>query len=200
MTIRRGEEWGRSVARPAGLVIAASDAELAALVRADPSGAYGLSGGDIFRSLGSPAPRDPLQRLPMDALEVRLDDHDPVLAVAHLVAWRGRWLGWWRGPLLAVMNADHVGEWNVAPRAHPNDGKGDAVQVATTMSLRHRWQARSRLPQGTHVPHPSIDVRTFTESAWTFPRPANVRIDGVAYGRAVRVAVRVLPDHFAIHV
>lgn len=196
MTIRRGEEWGVTVARPAGLVVAPSDAELAALVASDPAGVYGVSGGDIFRSLGSPTPRDPLQRLPMDALEVQLDDRDPVLGVAHLVARRG----WWRGPLLAVMNADHVGEWNVAPRAHPNDGKGDSVEVAATMSLRHRWQARSRLPQGTHVPHPSITVRTFTESAWTFLRPADVWIDGVARGRAGRIAVRVLPDHFAIHV
>jgi hypothetical protein len=196
MTIRRGEEWGTTVARPVDLVLAGSDAELAALVAADPAGSYGVSGGDIFRSLGSPAPRDPLQRLPMDALEVRLDDREAVLAVAHVVARRG----WWRGPLLAVMNADHVGTWNVAPRAHPNDGRADAVEVDAAMSLRHRWQARGRLPQGTHVPHPSIVVRTLTESAWTFLRPAGVQIDGVAHGRAVRVAVRVLPDHFAIHV
>jgi diacylglycerol kinase family enzyme len=119
-----------------------------------------------------------------------------VLAVAHVVARRG----WWRGSLLAVMNADHVGDWNVAPRAHPNDGKVDAVEVAASMSLRHRWQARERLPQGTHVPHPSITVRTLTESAWTFERPMDVRIDGVAHGRATRLAVDVLADHFAIHV
>ena len=196
MTIRRGEEWGRTVARPADLQIAGSDAELAALVARDPSGVYGLAGGDIFRSLGSPEPRDPLQRLPMDALEVRLDDGEPVLAVAHVVARRG----WWRGPLLAVMNADHVGAWNVAPRAHPNDGKADAVEVDPSMTLRHRWQARDRLPQGTHVPHPSITVRTVTESVWTFARPTDLRVDGVDHGRATRLAVRVLPDHFAIHV
>lgn len=196
MTIRRGEEWGATVARPAGVVVADSDAELASLVRRDPSGVYGLSGGDIFRSLGSPAPRDPLQRLPMDALEVRLDDREPTLAVAHVVARRG----WWRGPLLAVMNADHVGDWNVAPRAHPNDGRADAVEVDPAMSLRHRWQARSRLTQGTHVPHPSITVRTLTEATWTFPRPVDVQLDGVAHGRAARISVTVLPDHFAIHV
>lgn len=196
MTIRRGEAWGETVARPAGLVVAASDAELARLVAADPAGTYGLSGGDIFLSLGAPAARDPVQRLPMDALAVQLGGGNEILAVAHVVARRG----WWRGPLLAVMNADHVGAWNVAPRAHPNDGKVDAVEVDASMSLRHRWQARGRLPQGTHVPHPEITVRTLTESSWTFLMPTEVSIDGVPYGRAVRIAVRVLPDHFAIHV
>lgn len=127
---------------------------------------------------------------------MQIDARDPVLAVAHVVGRRG----WWRGPVLAVMNADHVGSWNVAPRAHPNDGKADAVEVDASMSLRHRWQARGRLPQGTHVPHPAITVRTLTESAWTFRRPADVWIDGEPHGRAQRIAVRVLPDHFAIHV
>ena len=68
------------------------------------------------------------------------------------------------------------------------------------MSLRHRWQARVRLPQGTHVPHPSIHVRTASEGAWTFPAPARVWVDGVEIGRAAHIVVRVLPDHFEIHV
>lgn len=196
MTIRRGEEWGATVPRPADLVVAASDAELARLVSADPTGTYGLSGGDLFRALGEPAPRDPVQRLPVDAFEVVIDGGPAVLAVAHVVARRG----WWRGPLLAVMNADHVGTWNVAPRAHPNDGRADVVEVAASMSVRHRWQARTRLPQGTHVPHPAITVTTTTGATWTFDRPARVWVDGVARGRARSLAVRVRPDHFAIHV
>jgi hypothetical protein len=195
VTIRRGQEWGVTVARPIELTTAADDATLARLVVADPHGRYGLSGGDVFRSLGSPEPRDPVQRLPMDALAVTVDGRE-LLAVAHVVARRG----WWRGPLLAVMNADHVGEWNVAPRAHPNDGRADVVEVDAAMSLRHRWQARGRLPQGTHVPHPNIHVRTATEGAWTFPAPVRVWVDGVEIGRAERLALRVLPDHFEIHV
>ena len=196
MTIRRGEEWGIAVARPVDLRIAPDDAALALMVASDAARPVGLSGGDLFRSVGSPAPRDPVQRLPIDAIQVSIDDREPVLAVAHVVARRY----WWRGAIIAVMNADHVGDWNVAPRAHPNDGKLDVVEVAASMSLRHRWQARARLPQGTHVPHPAITVRTVAEADWTFATPTPVTIDGVSAGRARRLVVSVLPDHFAIDV
>lgn len=195
MTIQRGQEWGVTVERPGALMAAADDADLARLVLADRHGCYGLSGGDLFRSLGSPDPRDPVQRLPIDALAVTIDDRE-ALAVAHVIVRRG----WWRGGLLAVMNADHVGAWNVAPRAHPNDGRFDVVEVDAAMSLRHRWQARGRLPHGTHLPHPDIAVRTATEASWAFPRPRRVWIDGVAAGAVSRLAVSVLPDHFEIHV
>lgn len=195
MTIQRGQEWGVTVERPGELVVATDDAALARLVLADPHGCYGLSGGDVFRSLGSPEPRDPVQRLPMDALAVTIDDRE-LLAVAHVIVRRG----WWRGGLLAVMNADHVGVWNVAPRAHPNDGRFDVVEVDAAMSLRHRWQARGRLSHGTHVPHPDIGVRTATDGSWAFAGPRNVWIDGVAIGATTRLTVSVLPDHFEIHV
>jgi hypothetical protein len=195
VTIRRGQEWGIAVPRPASLLVADGDAALARLVEADADGCYGLSGGDLFRSLGSPEQRDPVQRLPMDALAVGVDGRE-LLAVAHVVARRG----WWRGPLLAVMNADHVGEWNVAPRAHPNDGRADVLDVDAAMSLRDRWQARGRLPHGTHVPHPGIRVCAVSEGAWTFPAPARLWVDGVEIGHVAHLAVRVLPDHFEIHV
>jgi hypothetical protein len=200
VTIRRGEEWGETVARPPALVAADDDAALARLVTADPHSDYTLTGGDLFRAVGSPAPRDPVQRLPIDALEVRLDDASPVIAVAHVVARCAGRLGWWRGPLLAVMNSDHVGEWNVAPRAHPNDGRVDVVEVAAGMSTRQRWQARSRVVSGTHLPHPAIAVRSVVDAAWTWTAPMAVRVDGVPVGRARRLTVRVVPDHFAIHV
>jgi putative lipid kinase YegS-like protein len=194
MTIRKGEEWGSPVSRPADLVIAAGDAELARLIAADPSGAYGLGGGDLFRSLGSPPLRASMQLLPVDALRVRVDDQE-LLAVAHVVAR----IGWWRGPLLAVCNCAYLGAWNVAPRAHPNDGHFDVVEVAETMSLRQRWQARRRLPLGTHLPHPAIAVRTAESAAWSFDPPRTIYLDGVERGRASRLEITISPDHFSIH-
>src|SRR6476620_3798113 len=128
MTIRKGVEWGTSVSRPPGLVSASTDAELAGFVARDPHGAFGLTGGDLFRSLGAPVGRETMQHLPLDVLQVRIDDND-VLAVAHVVARRG----WYRGPLLAVMNCGYIGDWNVAPRAHPNDGRVDVVEVSGSM-------------------------------------------------------------------
>jgi hypothetical protein len=194
MTIKRGEEWGTTVARPADLTLASGDADLARLVTADPTRPLGVSAGDLHRAVGSPAPRDPVQRLPMDALVVTLDDRT-LIAVAHVVAMAS----WWRGRIVAVMNCDHVGEWDVAPRAHPNDGRFDVVEVDPRMGLRRRIQARSRLPHGTHVPHPDIATRVATGAEWTFERPTPVRVDGVACGRVSRLHVAISADHFSIH-
>jgi hypothetical protein len=194
VTIRKGEPWGAPAARPADLVFAGSDAELAQLVAGDAGGAYGLDGGDLHRSLGRPPRREPMQRLPMDALRVRLDDVE-WLAVAHVVARDG----WWRGPLLGVLNCAYVGDWNAAPRAHPNDGRFDVVEVSAAMSLRQRFQARRRLPLGIHVPHPQIAVRTAESAVWNFDAPRDVYVDGVGRGRVTRLEIAISPDHFAIH-
>jgi diacylglycerol kinase family enzyme len=175
-------------------VVAGSDAELAAMVVADPRGAYGLGGGDLHRSLGAPSHAATMQRLPIDALRVHLDEAE-WLAVAHVVVRDG----WWRGPLLAVLNCGYVGTWDVAPRAHPNDGRFDVVDVEPGMSIRQRLAARRRLPLGTHVPHPQIAVRTAEREVWTFDEPRTVYVDGVRRGRAARLEIAILADHFSIH-
>jgi YegS C-terminal NAD kinase beta sandwich-like domain len=176
-------------------VIAGGDAELAQLVGRDAGGAYGLGGGDLHRSLGSPPPRATMQRLPLDALRVRCDDAE-WLAVAHVVVRDS----WWRGPLIAVLNCAYVGRWNVSPRAHPNDGRLDVVEVSADMSVRQRLQARRRLPLGAHLPHPNITVRTAESQTWSFDAPRHVFVDGVGRGRAARLSVGISPDHFSIHI
>ena len=92
-----------------------------------------------------------------------------------------------------VANAQYVGSWNVAPRAHPGDGLLDAVLVGD-MSLRDRLVARRRVVTGSHLPHPAITVRRRSSHEWTFDRPLRVRLDGVDAGRASHIAVRVEPD------
>jgi hypothetical protein len=195
MTIKRGEEWGTTVPRPADMALASGDAELARLVAADPRRALGITAGDLHRAVGSPAERDPVQRLPIDALVVTIDDRT-VIAVAHVLVMASCW----RGRIVAVMNCDHVGEWDVAPRAHPNDGRFDIVEVDPRMTIRRRAQARARLPHGTHVPHPDITTRVATRAEWVFDRPMPARVDGVSAGRVTRLTVAISPDHFAIHV
>jgi hypothetical protein len=193
VTIRRGEPWGTPVVRPPDLRVVISDAEVAAAARDDPNRPVTMSGGDLHRSLGSPTVRSEMQRLPIDVLEITADS-EVFTAVAHVVLRRS----WWRGRIVAAMNVDHVGGWNVAPRAHPNDGRVDLIDVDATMTLRERWQARVRLATGTHLPHPKITVRTATTAAWTFDRPHGVWIDGVRLTDARSVSVVVRPDAFAV--
>jgi hypothetical protein len=195
MTIRKGEQWGRSVPRPERLTIAASDPALSEMVAADSDDPVGVSGGDLFRTVGAPGPRDSVMRLPIDVVRVVADGRSHI-AVAHVVARRS----WWRGGIVAIMNVDHLGAWNVAPRAHPNDGRFDVVEVDREMTVRERIQARGRLEQGTHLPHPRIATRTGTEATWHFERPQQLWIDGVHAGSVHDLAVEIEADRFAIHV
>lgn len=205
MTIRKGEQWGTVVARPTGLQSFDSDHSLATAVAATdhlqlPS--LRLTGGDLHRTIGSPSERggDFVHRLPIDLLHVVADGVAHV-AVAHVVV-RPRLIrgSWWRGRLVIVMNADHIGNLNVAPRAHPNDGRFDVVEIAATMSLRDRLKARRLLPSGSHVPHPQITVRTGDNATWRFTHTNQLWIDGVRRGSVRELSARIEPDAFAIHV
>jgi diacylglycerol kinase family enzyme len=110
--------------------------------------------------------------------------------VAHVVL-RGR--SWWRGPITAVMNAQFLGRWDVAPRAHPNDGLLDVVEVAASMRAGERWKAWRRLPAGSHLPHPAIEVRRLP-AVQLDAGGRHVWVDGVDLGRARTVSVRLEPD------
>ena len=133
--------------------------------------------------------QQPVMAFPVDLLRVEADGR-AFVAIAHVVARRS----WWRGPILAVMNVDRLGRWDAAPRAHPNDGRADVVEVAAEMGLRARWQARSRLSSGTHLPHPQLTNRRITDETWTFDGPRRLWVDGVARGTVRSLRVAVEPD------
>ncbi len=152
----------------------------------------GLLGGDLCRTLGGrgDAARlrsDEAQRLPID-VGTAVVDGEPHRFVAHLVARRR----WWRGEVVAVMNAAFLGRWNVAPRAHPGDGRLDVVEAR--LSPADRVKAWRRLPTGTHVPHPGIRERRVRSAEWQFEHPMAVWIDGEAVGRCRHLVVEVEPD------
>lgn len=196
MTIEKNRLWGTHSPLPADAPIASSDAELGALI-AHVDGPVGLVGGDLCRTVGGTGDRERLRSdeamtLPCDVVSVELDGR-AATAVAHVVLRRS----WWRGPMVAAMNAQFIGPWDVAPRSHPNDGVVDVLAV-DEMSIDQRWKARRRLPSGMHVPHPAI--RQSRAGSWErrFDRPIRVWIDGVPHGRATHVTITVRPDALLI--
>jgi hypothetical protein len=194
MTIRKGEDWGDIVTAPADLVDASNDAALAAHIAGGDDRPVRLRGGDLLTTVGGASTGTELRRLPIDVLRVD-SDAGPATAVAHVVARRS----WWRGPVVVVMNVDRLGDWDVAPRAHPNDGRADVVEVDESMGVRARWQASRRLPSGTHVPHPQLHVRGITDEVWTFRRPLRLWVDGVERGTVRSLRVAVDPDAAVVH-
>jgi hypothetical protein len=205
MTIVRGAPWGENGPLPGdGIVVADVAAASAAVDAARHAGRalppIGFVGGDVCRTLGGRG--DPARlhtpdatRATIDLLAVQLDDGPERAAVAHVVA-RGR--TWLRGPLVLAMNAAWLGRWNVAPRAHPNDGLVDVVRADP--STGDRLKARRRLPLGTHVPHPAIRIERTAATVIELGRSTGVWIDGRRAGTARRLTLRVQPDALRVTV
>jgi hypothetical protein len=152
----------------------------------------GLLGGDLCRTLGGRGDRARLHgpdamRLPVDLGSVLIDGRQHWF-VAHLIARRS----WWRGPVVAVMNAQWLGRWNVAPRGHPDDAMLDVLEGDP--SLDDRLKARRRLPLGTHVPHPDIAQRRVGALQLSFERPTPIWLDGERVATARTLSIRVEPD------
>jgi hypothetical protein len=190
MVVKRGGEWGTAVATPVDARVVSTDRAVADLVAGAAPRPPLVRGGDLHRSLGSPRARVATRRLPIDVIRVTAEGWTAT-AVAHVIVRRRGRLGWWRGRILAVLNVDHIGEWDAAPRAHPNDGWLDVVDVDGSMSVRARWQVWRRLRSGSHVPHPEITVRRIRAEAFSFDAAVGVWIDGVERSmvRALRVEI-----------
>jgi diacylglycerol kinase family enzyme len=199
MTVRKGEAWGEAGGLPEGGVVVGSDAEARRVVTAarragEPVPPLGLVGGDLCRTLGGRGDlarvRSPeAQRVAVDLGSVLVDGVQHWF-VAHLVVRRS----WWRGRIVATMNAEFLGPWDVAPRAHPGDGRLDVLDVAATMPLADRLRARRRLPRGGHVPHPAIAVSRRPAVQVDLDAPTPVWLDGERVGDARRLSIRVEPD------
>ncbi len=202
MTIRPGAPWGRAVPRPDGLVIADSDTSLVAALTVPDGPPVAAGSGDLASTLGVTTidHRSTLNEFPIDLLHVRLDAGDTIVACAHAIA-RSPWSRgyWFRGPIVAVMNAEFVGAWDVAPRGHPNDGRAEVFEVDSSMSVRQRLGARRRLHTATHVPHPLVRTRSVRNGDWTFARPLEVFVDGRHIGRASSLAVEVVADAATVY-
>lgn len=215
MTIRKGEAWGELAPLPPGTLFAADDAAARRLVEAArragrPVPPLGLAGGDLWRTMGGRpesahivpvedggfrvrrAPDGTGDRVtvaPVDLGSVLIDGRQHWF-VAHLVARRS----WWRGRIVAAMNAEFLGRWDVAPRGHPNDGRLDILDVDAGLPLGDRLKARRRLPSGTHVPHPGIHQERVPAVQVEFDRPTPVWLDGEQVGEGRRLSIRVEPD------
>ncbi len=197
MAVERNEDWGEVAPVPAGLEWCADDREAAMVITAarranKPVPPVGLLGGDLHRTLGgarstAPEPGTPATRLDVD-LGAALLDGKLHWFLAHLVARRS----WLHGPVSVAANAAHIGTWNIAPRAHPGDGRLDTLEAE--LSLSDRLKARRRLSLGTHVPHPGINVRRPKAVQWEFIRPTPIFLDGTRIAAARSVSARLEVD------
>lgn len=201
MTISKGSAYGvRGAPLPADGVVVASDHEARLLLEAarrskQPYPTLGLIGGDLCHTLGGLRDEGRLRSLdavtfPVDVAEVSVDGRSHIF-VAHCVA---------RSPLwrraVAVMNAQWFRDWNLGPRAHPNDGVLDVSEAR--LSLRDLVKVRARLATGSHLPHPDIRVRRAAELRVELDRPLTIWLDGEVADRGRELSFRVDPDALVV--
>lgn len=201
MTVEKFQPWGAAGALPPdGVVVASDRAARAVAEEARRAGrevpALGLLGGDLCRTVGGRGDERRLRSseamtLPTDLGSVLVDGRQHWF-VAHLVVRRS----WWRGRVVAVMNAQWIGAWDVAPKSHPGDGLLDVLDG--DLSLDDRLKARTRLPTGTHVPHPGIAQRRVPALQLELDRPTPVWLDGERVGLARTLAIRLEPDALSV--
>jgi hypothetical protein len=200
MPIAKGQPWGAPGELPEGGLIVRSDAEASEALAAArkerrPFPALGLLGGDLCRTLGGGGRELQGVRFTIDLGEALLDGRLH-LFVAHLVARSRLWTR-----AFVAMNAQSVhvaafGDWNLGPRAHPNDGLLDTYDVH--LSRGQLLPVRSRLHHGAHLPHPGIKERRTSALQVELERPLPVRLDGAKVGSARVISVRVQPDALTV--
>jgi hypothetical protein len=204
--IAKGQPWGEPAPFPDDGVVVTSDRAARAVIEESrrarrPIPTLGLLGGDLCRTLGGEGGSGDRGgegrlrslggiRFPIDLGEVLLDGRLHVF-VAHLVAHSRLW----RRAFVA-MNAQWLGDWNLGPRAHPDDGLLDTYDAR--LPLNQALVVRSRLHHGAHLPHPGIKERRAPAVQVELDRPLPVLLDGDRVGSARQIAVRVEPDAFNV--
>lgn len=196
MAVEKGKEWGHPGLLPPSTMVASSDAEANELL-AGGELSIGLEAGDLARTLGIRQPYDPVspkQLVPIDAVSVELDDGSVHIGLAHVllghpVASRQS---------VAIMNAAFWHGRNIAPRAHPGDGKLDVVHLQ--LSAADRIKAWRRMTSGSHVPHPAISIRRVPAGQAQVAKRRSVWVDGRRIGRSMTVAYQVIPEAITVGV
>jgi len=201
MTIQKFNEWGCKIARPSAIEFCDSDAEMAAVVdryRRDQVAVphIRLTDGSLANSLGirQTFSETEVRELPIDLLHVTfrtVDGTQHCSVAVNSIVMRHRW---WRGWIVAITNGGYINTWEIAPRAHPNDGLFDVVELDARMSYRQRLIARRRLRVGTHLPHPFIHHRQGRTEAWKFSSPMGLYLDEVHVGSITELRVIIEPD------
>lgn len=203
MTIEKGKDWGSQMELPTDSPVVSTDRELAQHFTVSGDGVLvgpkivGLCGplptnGDLARTVSARGSETELRSgqrtaLPIDLAVVTFDGRTQVVSGSIVIR-----RPWWMGVVEGAMNASFLGEWNVTPAGHPNDGRFDVVRAE--LSTSDRFKAKKRLLSGTHIPHPDITIRRLRSGEFTPDSRASLWLDHHDFGHVDHVKFVVHPD------
>ena len=218
MGIAPGEEWGEACSSAPDLIVEGDDTDLASAVHDAPIGVLvrfvHSAASDLARALGLRAGAEPRGvALAMDALDVgdgsiavnavvlgippdRLGARDRARPVTLSLDGRDADAAVTRATTVVVATGQWLRGADLMPRGHPGDGKAEVQAYALRPGERRAM--RSRLPSGTHVPHPRIVTRTARRVTVRTPRPWSLEIDGRPRDPRSDLQVTVLPARYRL--
>jgi hypothetical protein len=202
MPIDERGDWGADVVCPCPIVECRRDDRI---VTASPGVAVTLTGGNLWRALGRPGAARPGTRalaLDVDAVVVSAGSTAPMMGADSVVLRRP----WWKGGLLRgritlISNSGMHGDRSLLPRAHPNDGEWDRLEIDPGMGVKARLIAWARSRRGDHLPHPALTVSRVTEAMVVCEASTVVCVDGrrrVRLPAGTTVGISVLVDHWRV--
>lgn len=201
MTIRKGEDWGSRVPRPANLITLQCDADANQYlsVNTDLKEAPSLSilDSNLARALGlkgASATSEIMLHTLFDAILTNFTLENGETVSRYFLGHALLRNNWFRGRIFGAFNTSFQKNFDWAPKSHPNDSKVDFVSVDQDMRLRDRVAMYRLLKSGTHLPHPKIEYRQATEHVVQIVEPTDLYIDGVHSGRVISCDFRALPD------
>lgn len=102
-----------------------------------------------------------------------------------------------RSTTVAVVNGGWIEGFDVAPRAHPGDGRLD-LQIYAVPGPQ-RGELRRRLATASHLPHPGVTERRVRAVTVEFDRPWGCVIDGRDADPRDRLELEVLRGALRLH-
>ena len=203
MTIRKGQEWGHFENRPDDLQVVADDFSASKLITnqsPDLKAPLKISivNSGLSRTLGIKNGLHNSEQMlctKFDVIEANYTSANSETVTRRCFIGNAFiYKNWLFGTTIAVLNSSFVGNRDWAPKAHPNDGKFDVVELETSMNLRQRLTAFRLMKSGSHLPHPKIRYTQATEYVFSDEKPLSMSIEGVRLGAVTNCVFKVLPD------
>ena len=207
MTISRLSPYGTSVERPQHLGILRSDREIASdFQKGGQRAPNTVVQGSIAQALGitsndsSINTRATVTHVLIDLLHVEFGTTDTQnkstsIVVAGSVVLQHHML---LKTHLIISNSGIVRGRDVLPRAHPNDGYVDVLEIDGTITTRQRLSAWHRAKTGSHLPHPQIRASRSTEFEWS-GRASRMVADDVTFAAVEWLRCKVLTDAISLY-
>ncbi|MDA2954922.1 MAG: hypothetical protein O3B17_03685 [Actinomycetota bacterium] len=202
MTISKHLEWGRDILKPEDLVICQDDAAASRLLtllvgESKHLPIIAIKSSKLARALGTNGAQlesKSMRALPFDLIKINFTNSSNEKVMVIAIGYALLRNSWWRGEITAVLNTSFIGDWDCAPRSHPNDGKFDVVSVGSQMRPMQRLIASRRLRLGTHLPHPQISTHQTTSLELSSSALPNLFVDGQRFAKVSQISFTLLPD------